>query len=105
MHHEQRMQRVLPRIGLVGLLSVAAIWGCVDKRCEVGTVGSAGQSSTDACSKSSVGTNGGVTWCDVKAVLSVRCWRCHHKDPEHDAPFELCRYADTQREYVPGTLI
>jgi hypothetical protein len=52
------------------------------------------------------GIGGGtIDWCDVKeVVLSKSCWRCHHTTPENEAPFQLCRYQDTQVLYAPGFL-
>src|SRR5690348_1039123 len=36
------------------------------------------------------------TWCDARAVLAAKCWRCHTDPPKNGAPFSLLRYEDTQ---------
>lgn len=87
------MPRGFARIAFAVLLSTAAVApACVSDHFSIERVGGS-KTTSDA---------GPVTWCDVKKVLSQRCWRCHHNQPENGAPFELCNYADTQNPYAPG---
>ena len=44
-----------------------------------------------------------VRWCTVRAVLERRCQRCHGSPTQLGAPFPLVTYADTQREFPPGS--
>jgi len=36
------------------------------------------------------------SWCEIQAILSAKCQRCHRSPVEHGAPFPLLTYADTQ---------
>ncbi|HEY5375132.1 MAG TPA: hypothetical protein VIK01_15730 [Polyangiaceae bacterium] len=42
------------------------------------------------------------SWCEIQAVLSAKCQRCHRSPLEHGAPFPLLTYADTQARDSKG---
>lgn len=45
-----------------------------------------------------------VRWCAAARVMHDKCARCHSAPPRlFGAPFPLLVYADTQREYPPGS--
>jgi cytochrome c5 len=44
------------------------------------------------------------TWCEARAVLELKCQRCHGTTPEHGAPFSLVTYDDTQAQNANGKL-
>jgi hypothetical protein len=44
-----------------------------------------------------------VRWCEALGVLQAKCQRCHTSPPRNGAPIAMLTYADTQREYPPGT--
>lgn len=44
-----------------------------------------------------------VRWCEVREVLAKKCQRCHAAPPLNGAPISLMSYADTQRDYPPGS--
>ncbi|HKY37277.1 MAG TPA: hypothetical protein VJN18_15140 [Polyangiaceae bacterium] len=83
--------RALVRQGLGFLAGVAlallAMAGCNGEDPE----GSGGNTAT-----------GGPTWCEVRAVLQARCWRCHVGEGVNGAPFPLETYEDTQVQDAPG---
>lgn len=42
--------------------------------------------------------------CDVQAVLSARCWRCHSAPPTQGAPFSLLTQDDFLAPYAGSTV-
>jgi uncharacterized membrane protein len=42
------------------------------------------------------------SWCEIQAVLSAKCQRCHRSPLEHGAPFPLLTYGDTQARDSKG---
>jgi hypothetical protein len=38
--------------------------------------------------------------CDIAAVLSSRCWRCHTQPQQNGAPFPLLTWQDTRASYL-----
>lgn len=81
--------------------SIAAVaFGACDEHDPVIVGHSGGAPNVDGGDSS--GRTDPVPWCDVFAVLSCKCQRCHTDPPENGAPFPLLAYEHTQAEYGGG---
>jgi hypothetical protein len=94
---QQRMARTeRARARCSWLLSFASLCvacgghAAVENSLDVGASSSAGASSVS-----------GANWCEIQAILQLKCQRCHQLPPQHGAPFSrltLRRYTSARQQ-------